>query len=272
MVSSLALQLKARLEAADVLVELERRGRDPHPGRPDSVIWLRPDTVPVDRVVPLLVELEGARNTTASYHASKRDVEEFAARHDPTERPLEDDFRYHLSWPTLDRAFADAVHEGQRLGDPTATPAPLSLPVEYELFSVPSTTVTGKQVATDADLHRELRQQFRQARRRKTTPQGFTSGATVWTEGDTEIVNWEVHWSLPNANEGDVTVPFVVNAGSTIESALAEEFAPVTVPMMVVLNGSPPALEGTITHETGIRVPTVSTPSITRGTFSDKVK
>lgn len=273
MVSSLARRLRDRLEAAAVLVEPERRGRDPQPGRPDSVLWLRPDTVAVGRLVPLLAELEGARSTTASYHASESDIAAFAARHDPEERPMADDFRYHLSCPTMDPAVADAVRDEPLPAPPMAAPAPVTVPVDYERFAVPSATVTGDRAATDADLHRALRRRFEPARSRRTTPNGFSSGATVRTVGVTEIVDWTVDWRLPGPNKGTVTVPFIVQAGPSVEHALSEVLAPVTVPTMAVIDRSPPAYEDTLTYETGIRFPTVSPANVVRSpSGSDKVK
>jgi len=264
MVSSLARQLQERLEEAEVVVKLQHRGRDPRPGRTDSVIWLRPDNVPVNSPVPILVELEGAEDTTASYHASKEDVRQFAARHDPSDRPVNDEFRYHLGCPVLDRGLIDAIGGGLSTTVASSTPAPVTLPIDYKLFTVPSTTMVGTRAATDADLHRALWRQFGEAARRRKTPKCFSSTAVVDTRGPVEYVGWIVKWSLPNANEGTVTMPFVVNAAPPTQTLLEEAFATLTIPVMVVLDGSPPTKAETVTHQTGIRFQTVTPASITQ--------
>jgi len=271
MASSLTRQLHEQLDAAEVCIDLERRGRDPHPGRPDSAIWLRPDTVPVDRLVPLLVELEGARDTDQSFHASKADANQFAKRHDPEARSPTESYQYALCWPTLERGVPERLQETDGPIGPEK-PAPMTIPVEYELFAVPAISVTGQREATDADLHKALRQEFGRAWRNSTTPEGFSSRAEILTRGNTEIVTWEVDWSLPHANEGTVVVPFIVQAGATLERILREELAPLSLPLIVAINGSPAAKESTLTRDTGVRFPSVSDASVTTTNGSDRVK
>jgi len=271
MVSSLASQLRDRLNEAEVAVTVERRGYDPSPGRPDSVVWLRPSNVPVGDLVPLLVELEGARDTTASYHASKRDLAEFARRHDPDSRSTTDGYQYHFGWPTLDGDLP-AIRDCEYSTDPRTDPAPLTVPVEYELFSVPASTVTGDRQACDADLQKGLRRYFRRGRRGRMTPKGFTTVATVYRSRATEIVTWEVNWQLHNGNQGTVVVPFVVQAGPGIKQVLTEAVSPITIPMMAVLNGSPPARTESKVHETGIRFPNVSPAVIRHGKAGGSIK
>lgn len=271
MASSLTHQLHELLEAAEVCLELERRGRDPHPGRPDSVIWLRPDTVPVGRLVPLLVELEGARNTDQSFHESKKDASQFAKRHDPEERSPAESYQYALCWPTLERGVPERLQETDGPISPEG-PAPMTVSVEYELFAVPATSVTGQRDATDADLHKALRLEFWRAWKDSTTPEGFSSRAEILTSGDTEIVTWEVGWTLPHVNEGTVVVPFIVQAGATLERVLTDELAPISLPLMVAINGSPAAKETTLTRDTGVRFPSVSDASVTNTNGSDRIK
>jgi hypothetical protein len=271
MVSPLAATLRDRLDEAEVVVRVERRGYDTSPGRPDSVVWLRPSNVPVDDLIPLLVELEGARNTTASYHASKRDLAEFARRHDPDKRSATDGYQYHLAWPTLDGALP-AIRDGEHSTDPMTDPAPLTVPVEYELFSVPASTVAGDRQACDADLQKRLRQHFRRGRRGQTTPKGFATTTTITRYGATEIVTWEVSWKLHNGHQGTVAVPFVVQAGPGVKQVLSEAVSPITVPMMAVLNGSPPARTESKVHETGVRFPNVSPAVIRRGKAGGSIK
>lgn len=254
MSSSLGSQLCDRLDESEVIVELQRRGRDPKPGRPDSVIWLRPKDLPVGRLVPLLVELEGAGNS----HAAKIDIEQFAARHNPQKRPKSDEFRYHLDFPTLDWEFIRSL-DGARSQKPfTEAPASMTVPVNYELFTVPSTTMTGERDTTDANLHRALREILGEAWRQRVTPQGFSSDAHIEIIGETEIVYWNVHWSLPNARTGTVQFPFIVKAGPEIETVLRKDINPISLPMMAVINGSPSTMEETRTYETGIRFPGIA--------------
>lgn len=256
MVSQLARKLRARLRGAAVIVESERRGRDPWPGRPDSVFWLRPSGLAVNRVVPLLVELEGAGN----YHASKTDVREFAKRHDPTARPERDDFQYHLNLPTMDRAWAEHVEDEHHF---TKASAPITLPVEYQLFALPSSTVTGEPNTNDAALHQSLEHPFCESRRRHVTPQGFDVDAQVTTVGRTEFVHWIVGWRLPGGNTGTLSVPFVVSAGSDLEATLREEIQPISVPMAAVIDGAPSAHVETRRYETGVRFPYLSPANVT---------
>lgn len=265
MSSSLGPRLRDRLEKSEVIVELQRRGRDPKPGRPDSMIWLRPKNLPVGQLVPLLVELEGAGN----YHASKTDVEKFAARHNPQKRPATDTFQYHLDLPTLDWEYVRLLDEARSRKPYTEAPASMTVPVNYEMFTVPSTTVTGERHTTDAKLHRALREVFGEAWRKRETPPGFSSDARIEAIGGTEIVYWDVHWALPNAYKGTVSFPFIVNAGPEIETILRHEIDSISLPMMAVINGSPAAREETLRHETGIRFPgiTLSRVSNTRSSI-----
>lgn len=140
----------------------------------------------------------------------------------------------------------------------TEAPASMTIPVSYELFSVPSATVVGERHTTDAKLHQALREIFGEAWRQRVTPQGFSSDTRIETIGDTEIIYWQVHWTLPNATRGTVSFPFIVNAGSDIETVLRNEIDPISLPMMAVINGSPSAKEETCTHETGIRFPGIT--------------
>jgi len=246
MASELGVQLRNRLDKSEVILELQRRGRDPKPGRPDSVIWLRPRDLPVRQLFPLLVELEGAGN----YHASKVDVKKFAARHSQQNRPANDDFQYHLDIPTLDWEFIRSIDEPGPSNNETS--ASMTIPVNYDVFAVPAASVTGEQHTTDAKLHRALRAIFGDAWRQRTTPPGITTDAHIQNIRGTEIVYWNVHWSLPNAHQGTVSYPFIVTTGQDIETVLRTEINPITLPMMAVINGSPSAREETCTHETGI--------------------
>lgn len=263
MVSSLATKLQDRLSEAEVIVRVERRGRDPNPGRPDAVVWLRPSTVCVPWLVPLLVELEGASDTTASYHACKQDLTDFTARHDPENRSANDEFAYHIAWPTLDWDLGAALRETAYSTNPATEPAPVTVPVDYEIFSVPAVSVAGSQEASDDELQKAVRKHFRPARAARTTPDGFTTEVSTWQRGATEIVIWTVHWELHNQNEGSVDVPFIVQAGPGLARLLENEVAPVSVPMMAVLNGSPPARAEEKTYDTGVRFPNISPATIT---------
>lgn len=246
MASQLGVRLRNRLDKSEVILELQRRGRDPKPGRPDSVIWLRPKDLPVRQLIPLLVELEGAGN----YHASKADVKQFAARHSPQNRPANDDFQYHLDIPILDWEFTRSLDE-PGLPD-KETSASMTIPVNYDVFAIPAASVTGEQHTTDAKLHRALREIFGDAWRQRTTPPGISTDAHIRNIRGTEIVYWNVHWSLPNAHQGTVSYPFIVTTGPDIETVLRSEINPITLPMMAVINGSPSAREETCTYETGI--------------------
>lgn len=255
MTSQLARQLRDRLAAAPVVVESERRGRDPRPGRPDSVFWLRPSGLAVERLVPLLVELEGAGN----YHASKQDVRAFAKRHDPADRPTADDFQYHLNFPTVDRAWVETVEDEFHF---TETAAPMTLPVEYGVFALPSSTVTGMPKTSDAALHQSLQGPFQRSRRRHATPPGFASGARIETFGRTEIVYWTVDWRLPGGNNGTVSVPFIIEAGTDLEAVLRGVLEPVSLPMAAVIDGAPGVCTETCCYETGVRFPYLSRANI----------
>jgi len=256
MASPLARQLRDRLEEAAVIVEPERRGRDPLPGRPDSVLWLRPSGLAVQRLVPLLVELEGSGN----YHASKKDVWEFAKRHDPAVRSVSDEFQYHLNFPTLDRTWEKAAKDDQRFMETAASMTP---DVEYEMFALPSSTVTGERTTCDGALHQSLQQMFQPPRQQQKTPSGFKSDARIKTIGRTEFVLWTVDWQLPGGITGTVSVPFIVNAGSGFEAVLRECLEPVSLPMAAVIDGAPGARTDTLQHETGVRFPYLSPANVT---------
>ncbi len=257
MASPLAWQLRDRLEEAAVIVEPERRGRDPLPGRPDSVLWLRPSGLAVPRLVPLLVELEGSGN----YHAGKKDVEAFAERHDPAHRSRRDEFQYHLNFPILDRPWTKTVEDDNHF---TETAAPITTVVEYEMFALPSSTVTGEPRTCDGSLHQAIQQSFQKPRQRQETPPGFASDARIQTVGRTEIVFWTVEWRLPGGNSGAVSVPFIVKAGSHLEAVLREDLDPVSVPMAAVIDGAPRARSDTLHHETGVRFPYLSPANVTQ--------
>lgn len=246
MASKLGVRLRNQLDKSEVILELQRRGRDPKPGRPDSVIWLRPKDLPVRQLIPLLVELEGAGN----YHASKVDVKKFAARHTAQNRPANDDFQYHLDIPTLDWKFVRSIDESRQQDNETSVS--MTIPVDYDVFAVPAASVTGEQHTADAKLHRALRDIFGDAWRQRTTPTGISTDAHIRSIRGTEIVYWNVKWSLPNAHQGTVSYPFIVNTGRDIETVLRSEINPITLPMMAVINGSPSAREETCTHETGV--------------------
>jgi|GEM_PF-1340178 hypothetical protein len=257
MASPLARQLHDRLEEAAVIVEPERRGRDPLPGRPDSVLWIRPSGLAVQRLVPLLVELEGSGN----YHAGKKDIEAFAERHDPAIRSVNDGFQYHLNFPTLDRPWAKTVEDNQRF---TETAAPMTPNVEYEMFALPSSTVTGERTTCDGSLHQAIQQPFQSPRQQQETPPGFSSGARIQTVGRTEIVFWTVDWRLPGGNSGTVSVPFIIKAGSHLEAVLREDLDPVSLPMAAVIDGAPGARTDTLQHETGVRFPYLCPANVTQ--------
>ncbi len=257
MASPLARQLHDRLEEAVVIVEPERRGRDPRPGRPDSVLWLRPSGLAVKRLVPLLVELEGSGN----YHAGKKDLEAFAERHDPSIRSVSDGFQYHLNFPTLDRTWAKTVKDDKHY---TEAAAPMTPDVEYEMFALPSSTVTEERTTCDGSLHQAIQQPFQSPRRLQETPPGFDSGARIQTVGRTEIVFWTVDWQLPGGNTGTVSVPFIVKAGSHPEAVLREDLDPVSLPMAAVIDGAPSARSDTLQHETGVRFPYLSPANVTQ--------
>ncbi len=257
MASQLARYLRDRLKAAAVVVEPERRGRDPWPGRPDSVFWLRPSELAVGRLVPLLVELEGAGN----YHASKQDVSAFAKRHHPTDRPERDDFQYHLNFPTLDRSWVQEVTNDQHF---TETPAPMTVPVTYDMYSLPSSTATGERATSDGALYQALQRTFRQSQRQHVTPPGFDSDARIETIGRTEMVLWTVDWSLLGDTD-TVSVPFIVKAGTNLEGILREVLDPVSLPVAAVIDGAPGTCRDNPCHETGVRFPYLSPLNVTEG-------
>jgi|AntDeeMetagen681_2_1112603.scaffolds.fasta_scaffold00343_11 hypothetical protein len=257
MATLLAQQLCDRLDEAAVIVEPERRGRDPLPGRPDSVLWLRPSGLAVQRLVPLLVELEG----TGNYHAAKKDVQAFAQRHDPDKRSERDQFQYHLNFPTLDRTWAKTVDDDFRF---TEAAAPMAPKVEYEMFALPSSTVTGERTSCDGALHQAIQKPFQKPRQRQETPTGFDSGARIKTIGRTEIVFWTVEWQLPGGNSGTLSVPFIVKAGSHLEAVLCEDLDPVSLPTAAVIDGAPGARSDTLQHETGVRFPYLSPANVTQ--------
>ncbi|MFC7216043.1 hypothetical protein ACFQO4_18395 [Saliphagus sp. GCM10025334] len=255
MASQLARHLCGRLKSAAVVVEPERRGRDPQPGRPDSVFWLRPSGLAVGRLVPLLVELEGAGN----YHASKQDIRAFAKRHHPNDRPERDDFQYHLNFPTLDRGLVQEVTDDEHF---TEEPAPMTVPVTYEMYSLPSSTVTGERATSDAALYQALQRTFRQSRWQHVTPTGFGSDARIETIGRTEIVLWTVDWNLLGGAD-TVSVPFIVRAGTNLEGILREVLEPVSLPMAAVIDGAPGACRDDPRYETGVRFPYLSPSNVT---------
>lgn len=265
MPSRLACQLRARLEDSEVLIEPERRGRDPHPGRPDSVLWLRPSGLPVGRLAPLLVELEGAKQSQASYHCGKEDMRAFASRHDPSDRPRNDEFQYHIKTPVLDWTIIETMNDGVPYIQPDQRAAPLTVPVEYDVFPIPSSTITGKRSATDSELHSGLCNLFQEAIANRQTPTGFTTEAEIMDTDAAEVVWWRVHWKLPHANDGTVSVPFVVDAEpKAFKLFMKHKATPLSVPMMIVIDGSPSARNGSETRETGMRLPYLNPASIQR--------
>ncbi|WP_416838772.1 hypothetical protein [Haloferax sp. DFSO52] len=255
MASHLARGLRDRLKSAAIVVESERRGRDPWPGRPDSMFWLRPSGLAVGRLVPLLVELEGAGN----YHSSKQDVRAFAKRHDPTVRPDKDGFQYHLNFPILDRSWTGRDVGAQHF---TKAPAPMTVPVTYNVYSIPSSTVTGERATSDAELYQALKRPFTRSRLQSVSPPGFESDARIEMVGRTEIVFWTVDWCLPGG-AGTVSVPFIVRAGTDLGGVLREVLEPVSLPMAAVIDGAPGAYRDDMQLETGVRLPYLSPANVT---------
>lgn len=258
----LATQLRDALAGSAVAVSVQRRGRDPQPGRPDSVLWLRPASLPVDHVVPILVELEGAGN----FHASKVDIDCFAGRQNPVNRPPSDDFRYHLEFPVADLAFAASLPGNGPGTDFRSRPAPVTIPVTYELFTVASKSVTGERATSDARLHQALCNRYDTGSEPYRSPPGFSSDATVVPLGATEIVVWEVEWRLPDATTGTIAVPFVVDPGDDVEDVFRSPLAAPRIPTMVVLDGSVRGRSETITHQTGVQFPPLAPASVTAAT------
>lgn len=257
MTSAIGTRLSEHLHEANVLLKLERRGRDPLPGRPDSVIWLRPDGVPVPWTFPILIELEGKGN----YHAAKQDIVEFAARHRPDKRPDRDQFQYHLNFPTTDLHWLADYDPPGRSGYYIDFPAPETVDIKYGILAVPSETVTGEVNTRDAMLHRALRDEFRDAVETQTTPQGFETSVRVISAGQTELVYWEVKWSV-FGRSGEVSVPFVTRLGSGVDVLLKRVLSKLRVPVLAVIDGSPGTRSSSMVQATGARFPLLSPYSI----------
>jgi hypothetical protein len=143
----------------------------------------------------------------------------------------------------------------------TDVPAPETVDIRYKLLAVPSETVTGDVSTSDAMLHQALREEFREAVETQTTPPGFETSVRAELAGQTEIVYWDVEWSV-FGRSGVLSVPFITQVGERVDTLLEHVLDQLQIPVLAVIDGSPGTRTSSLVRETGVRLPQLSPYSI----------
>lgn len=230
--TDLGNQLGAYLGGAALICEPERRAFGPRRGVPDALIWIHPAETTVSRCLPLLFELE----TFGNHYAGRDDPEKFATRCNNEEH------QYHLRWPVVGELPVSRIE----------------VTVEYELRTVSSTEVTGQFETSESNFYNAV-EDWSDILKRSISPE-----VQQRVYNDTRVVIWRSDIRTFGGYEFEIKIPFFVEIGDNIERLVRTRFDPVSIPVLITVDGRPPEYEETLRLDTVVELRSVSPATIRR--------
>lgn len=194
------------------------RGFGKKRGVPDSVVWIRPEAIAVNRVIPILVELEGQLFNVD-------DFEKFARR-----TTADEPYQHHIELPMVD-----------------GEAAPLSTTLPYDIFAFGGQLLTDNAELTEQQFHDAIRNWFEEY------GDTFETDARITVRGKTRLVWWSVVFTILG-HTFKTQVPFVVDAGPNLHEILRLQASRIVIPSIAVLNDENRREQAGVKHfETDIR-------------------
>lgn len=212
-----AERLSRLLSKSGVELTPQPRGFGKERGVPDSVVWVRPESITVDRVFPILVELEGRLFNVD-------DFEKFARR-----TSAKEPYQHHVELPIVD-----------------GETEPVSATLPYDVFALGSQLLIELADPSESQFHDAVRNWFGEY------SDTFETDARITVREQTRLVWWTVGFTM-YGHSFNTQIPFVVDAGPTLHEILRLQASRVVIPSIAVIKGeSSGESVGIDRHETDI--------------------
>jgi len=213
-----AERLSRILSESGVELTPQPRGFGKKRGVPDSVVWVRPEAIAVNRVFPILVELEGRLFNVD-------DFKKFARR-----TSAEEPYQHHIELPIIN-----------------AEAAPLSATLPYDIFALGSQLLTNQADPSESQFHDAVRNWFAEY------SDTFETDARITVRENTRLVWWSIVFTM-FGHMFKTQIPFVVDAGPTLHEILRLQASRIVIPSIAVIKGKRSGESAGIDrHETDIQ-------------------
>jgi len=214
-------EVRSALSNSSIEFTEERRAFGNRRGVPDVVVWLSPDhdAFP-DRILPVLIELEGSFSGAAS------DFEQFGQRYEDS------DYQYYLQWP----AGSENVNRFTRN-------------TKYDIAGVPARRLGHGPKLKEREMYSIIVDWFEEF-----TPT-FDWTVSERQYEDTIVLNWELEFRM-YGHEFYTSVPYFIKVGNNLQTIIKRYISPPIVPSVVVINNEYGSNKDTISyHNTMIEFP-----------------
>lgn len=209
------------LRDASIDVKTDRRAFGNRRGVPDFVAWLSPKhSAFPDRVLPVLVELEG------SFGAAAADFQKFARRYNDPK------YKHNLDWPTA----AEGI-------------SPIRRTCKYDIAGIPARRLGRGYSVNERTFYECMDEWFNEFK------QYFDRSIRVREYGDTTVINWDLQFTMYGHDFG-ARVPLFVEVGDDLTETIESYISSPTIPSAVIINDEVgPNTSTTSYHSTMIEFP-----------------